>query len=53
MSQFFSVSEFAVSTRISRITVFRYIKNNEIPHVRIGRRILIEFNKPPAMPCHA
>jgi len=41
MLQFLSVSEFAASTRISRITVLRKIKNNEIPHTRLGRRILI------------
>ena len=41
MTQFLSVNEFISATSLSRPTVSRKIKENEIPHARIGRRILI------------
>jgi excisionase family DNA binding protein len=44
MPQFLSVNEFISATKLSRPTVARKIKNNEIPHTRIGRKILIPFS---------
>ena len=41
MPQFLSVREFVSATRLSRPTVNRKIKNNEIPCTRIGHKILI------------
>lgn len=41
MPQFLSVSEFISATHLSRPTIFRKIKTNEIPHTRIGKKILI------------
>jgi excisionase family DNA binding protein len=44
MPKFLSVSEFISATCLSRPTVARKIKSNEIPHTRIGRKILIPFS---------
>jgi excisionase family DNA binding protein len=41
MPQFLSVNEFISATCLSRPTVSRRIKNNEIPCTRVGRKILI------------
>ncbi len=41
MPQFLSVRDFISATRLSRPTICRKSKNNEIPHTRIGRKILI------------
>jgi excisionase family DNA binding protein len=37
----YTVDEAAVILEISRPSAFRAVKNGEIPHIRIGRRILI------------
>ena len=42
--QFVSINEFISATCLSRPTVSRKIKNNEIPHTRIGRKILIPIS---------
>ena len=44
MTQFLSVNEFISATKLSRPTVARKLKTNEIPHTRIGRKILIPFS---------
>ena len=44
MVQFLSVAEFISATKLSRPTVARKLKANEIPHTRIGRKILIPFS---------
>ena len=44
MPQFVSVNEFISATKLSRPTVGRKIKTCEIPHTRIGRKILIPFS---------
>ena len=41
MPQFLSVNEFILATCLSRPTVNRRIKSNEIPYTRVGRKILI------------
>ena len=41
MPQFLSVNEFILTVSISRPTFFRKIKSGDIPHTRIGRKILI------------
>jgi excisionase family DNA binding protein len=41
MSQFVTISEFILATKISRPTVSRRIKTGEIPAVRLGCRVLI------------
>jgi excisionase family DNA binding protein len=41
MPQFVSVNEFMSATHLSLPTVYRKIKNNEIPNTRMGRKILI------------
>jgi excisionase family DNA binding protein len=41
MPKFLSVNEFISATCLSRPTVNRRLKNKEIPHVRVGRKILI------------
>ena len=37
----YTVDEAAVILQISRPTAFRGIKSGDIPHIRIGRRILV------------
>ena len=44
MPQFLSINDFISATKLSRPTVARKIKIKEIPHTRIGRKILIPFS---------
>ena len=41
MPQFLSVKEFVNASTLSLPTIHRKIKHREIPHIRIGRKILI------------
>jgi len=40
--RFLTVKEFCELTRISRTTLHRHMKNNVIPFIKIGGRVLIE-----------
>jgi excisionase family DNA binding protein len=44
MPLFLTVNDFISATKLSRPTVARKLKTNEIPHTRIGRKILIPFS---------
>jgi excisionase family DNA binding protein len=39
--QFLTIAELVTATKISRQTISRKLKNGEIPHAKVGSRILI------------
>jgi len=42
--QFLTIAELVQATKLSRQTVSRKISRNEIPHVRIGPRVLVPLS---------
>ncbi len=41
LAEWLTVEEFRQQSRLGRNTVYNAIRTNQIPHVRVGRRILI------------
>jgi excisionase family DNA binding protein len=41
LPKFLTIAELVTATKISRQTISRKLKTKEIPHVRVGTRILI------------
>ena len=41
LTEWLTVEEFRQQSRIGRNTVYYAIRTNQIPHVRVGRRVLI------------
>ena len=41
LTEWLTVEEFRQQSRLGRNTVYNAIRTNQIPHVRVGRRILI------------
>ena len=41
LTEWLTVEEFRQQSRLGRNTVYNAIRTNQIPHVRVGRRVLI------------
>ena len=41
LTEWLTVEEFRQQSRLGRNTVYNAIRANQIPHVRVGRRVLI------------